>query len=130
MRKVFSMLYVVLIWIIAIVVSAIYFTLDFTWKIAKADTVNGEKIAYLTENKYDFTNDDIVSGIDIKTYAINNIGSNVSNLALTNQVIMNVTGNDDIVKILPESLFKTPGKTFHIGREWGFFVAAVFLACG
>ena len=35
---------------------------------------------------------------------------------------MDVAGNDDIVKILPESLFKTPGKTFHIGREWGFFV--------
>lgn len=122
MRKVFSMRYVVLICIIAIVVSAIYFTLDFTWKIAKADTVNGEKIAYLTENKYDFTNDDIVSGIDIKTYAINNIGSNVSNLTLTNQVIMNVTGNDDIVKILPESMFKKIGYTFHVGREWGFFI--------
>ena len=89
---------------------------------AKAETTSGGKIAYLTEQKYSFTNDDVINGVNINTYASNNFGNNVSNLALTNNVVMDVAGNDDIVKVLPESLFKTPGKTFHIGREWGFFV--------
>lgn len=89
---------------------------------AKAETTSEEKIAYYTEQKYSFTNNDVVNGININTYASNNLGNNVSNLTLTNNVVMDVAGNDDIVKVLPESLFKTPGKTFHIGREWGFFV--------
>lgn len=97
---------------------------------AKAETTSGGKIAYLTEQKYSFTNNDVINGVNINTYASNNFGNNVSNLALTNNVVMDVADNDDIAKILPESLFKTPGKTFHIGREWGFFIAAIVLACG
>lgn len=99
-----------------------YLTFNYVVIPAKAETTSEEKIAYYTEQEYSFTNNDIVNGVNINTYASNNFGNNVSNLALTNNVVMDVAGNDDIVKILPESLFKTPGKTFHIGREWGFFV--------
>ena len=82
-----------------------YLTFNYVVIPAKAETTSEEKIAYYTEQKYSFTNNDVVNGVNINTYASNNFGNNVSN-------------------------FKTPGKTFHIGREWGFFVAAVFLACG
>lgn len=121
-EKICTKHYLSVICVVIIAILIICLTLNLTWKEAKADVVNGEKIAYLTENQYQFTNSDVVNGIDIKTYAINNFGSNVTNLTLTNKVIMAIVGDDDIVKILPDSLFKNQGQTFHIGREWGFFV--------
>lgn len=90
-------------------------------KIAKADstTTDGLRpIANLTEEEYPFTNNDVVNGVNINDYTY---GHNCE-VTLTNGVAMLVKGNDDISKIIPNELFNVEGKTFHVGKEWGFFV--------
>ncbi len=89
---------------------------------ANSSDAASQKAAYLTEGQYSFTNDDTVNGIDIVDYPTEHYSKNITDLLLTNRIMMNVTGNDDIIKILPQELFMTEGRTFHLGKEWGFFV--------
>ena len=89
---------------------------------AYAQTNGTQPIAYLTEEEYTFTNNDVVNGINISDYPTQHYANNITDVVLTNHIIMTVTGDDDIIKIIPEELFKTEGKTFHAGKEWGFFV--------
>lgn len=122
MKKVFNKRYVyVMFAFIILAVFAASFTFNFVKKAAKAYEITNENIIYLSEEQYTFTNSDIVNGIDIKTYN-ERFANNIEHVALTNKVVMEIRGTDDIIKILPESFFTTQGKTFHIGKEWGFFV--------
>lgn len=123
MKKAFNKHYIGLICIAFAMVLLGYFTFTFMPKTANAQETTTNKIAALTEGEYPFTNDYNVNGIDVLNgYAVHNFGASVEVTAVTNQIFLRVNGNDDIVKILPEEIFKTPGQTFHIGKKWGFFV--------
>lgn len=77
------------------------------------------QIANFTEDKYSVTNEKNPNGIDLKTYAEVNYGKSVT---MPSRSKMEINGSDDIVKIIPEELFKKEGKTLHIGKEYGFFI--------
>ena len=122
MKKILSKRNVSLSCILLVLILIGYFSFSLVSPQAKAEEVTNEKIVYLTEEKYSFTNSDIVNGIDVKQYATDYYAKNIESVILTNKIVMTVNGPDDIVKILPEKFFKEPGKTFHLGKEWGFFV--------
>lgn len=119
MRKYLSKKHMDFILAIVGILSIVFILVNYYPKSAKAETIQEEKIAYLTEEEFSFTNNDIVNGMNINDYVF---AKGVSHVALTNKVVMTVTGTDDIARILPEQYFRTPGQTFHIGKEWGFFV--------
>lgn len=127
MRKIAKKQYVGIICAFLVAIIACVFTLKFFPQSAKAENVSGEKISNLTEGEYSFTNNHIVNGIDVvNEYAQQRFGASVEITAVTNQIFLAVNGSDDIIKVLPERLFKTPGRTFHIGKEWGFFIDCTY----
>ena len=127
MRKIAKKQYVGIICAFLVAIIACVFTLKFFPQSAKAENVSGEKISNLTEGEYSFTDNHIVNGIDVvNEYAQQRFGTSVEITAVTNQIFLAVNGSDDIIKVLPERLFKTPGRTFHIGKEWGFFIDCTY----
>lgn len=127
MRKIAKKQYVGIICAFLVAIIACVFTLKFFPQSAKAENVSGEKISNLTEGEYSFTDNHIVNGIDVvNEYAQQRFGASVEITAVTNQIFLAVNGSDDIIKVLPERLFKTPGRTFHIGKEWGFFIDCTY----
>ena len=127
MRKIAKKQYVGIICAFLVAIIACVFTLKFFPQSAKAENVSEEKISNLTEGEYSFTDNHIVNGIDVvNEYAQQRFGTSVEITAVTNQIFLAVNGSDDIIKVLPERLFKTPGRTFHIGKEWGFFIDCTY----
>ena len=127
MRKIAKKQYVGIICAFLVAIIACVFTFKFFPQSAKAENVSGEKISNLTEGEYSFTDNHIVNGIDVvNEYAQQRFGTSVEITAVTNQIFLAVNGSDDIIKVLPERLFKTPGQTFHIGKEWGFFIDCTY----
>lgn len=78
-------------------------------------------IANLTEEQYSITNTDEPNGIKLKRYALDYYGKNTPLSWVKNKKIT-ITDNDDIIKIIPEQLFRQVGIVQHIGREYGFFI--------
>lgn len=90
-----------------------------------SDTVSeDEKIANTTENLYPFTNFDSVDGIRVVNYGTYNYSNSVSVKydAIKVKYKMTITGSDDIIKFVPEEMFKTAGFKRHFGKKYGFIV--------
>lgn len=77
-----------------------------------------EQISHLTEEEFQQTNYNSPNGVDVQEYAAKNYGKN-SSLYWESGIgkRMDVYGSDDIVKLIPEHLFKEVGVTQHIGKE-------------
>lgn len=80
-----------------------------------------EQISHLTEEEFEITNSDEPNGISIEQYATYNYGKKAT-LDWKSTIEMFVYGSDDIVKLIPEHLFKEVGVTQHIGKEYGLNV--------
>ncbi len=90
-----------------------------------SDTVSeDEKIANTTENLYPFTNFDSVDGISVDDYITYNYSNSVSVKydAIKVKYKMTINGSDDIIKFVPEEMFKTAGFKRHFGKKYGFIV--------
>ena len=61
------------------------------------------------------------NGVSIENYEKQQYGKNVTTI-WDSEKIIDVRGNDEIVSIIPRELFKTPGKTLHIGKAYGFYI--------
>lgn len=82
-----------------------------------------EQISHLTEEEFQQTNYKNPNGVDVQEYAAKNYG--VNSLLYWESGIgkrMDVYGSDDIVKLIPEYLFKEVGVTQHIGKKYGIYV--------
>lgn len=118
MKKILNKYSIVLGCVLIVVVLALPFI--FKLSNAKAETMP-EKITYLTEEKYSITNTKIHNGVSITDYATSRYGNSVM-VDFSKYKLISIFGNDEIVNIVPEELFKTPGKTLHIGKAYGFYI--------
>jgi len=92
-------------------------------KDGKISFAEEEGISHLTETDYEITNIEKPNGIDIFEYGEQYYGGNATvDWGMFSVATMQISGSDDIVKIVPEELFKKEGKTLHIGKKYGFFV--------
>lgn len=82
-----------------------------------------EQISHLTEEEFEITNSKTPNGIKFERYASDHYGKN-SSLYWESGIgkRMDVYGSDDIVKLIPEYLFKEVGVTQHIGKKYGIYV--------
>ena len=90
-----------------------------------SDTVSeDEKIANTTDNLYPFTNFDSVGGISLENYVDEHYSKNASVKydAIKVKYKMTINGSDDIIKFVPEEMFKTAGFKRHFGKKYGFIV--------
>lgn len=78
-------------------------------------------IANLTEEQYNITNTDTPNGILLREYSRKYYGKNTPLSWVKNKKIT-IIDNDDIIKIIPEQLFRQVGIVQHIGREYGFLL--------
>lgn len=92
-------------------------------KDGKISFAEEEGISHLTETDYEITNIEKPNGIDIFEYGEKYYGGNATvDWGMFSVATMQISGSDDIVKIVPRELFKKEGKTLHIGKKYGFFV--------
>lgn len=122
MRKVLNKRHVGLICILIAMMLTGYLAVTFMQREAMAKEAATEKFVALTEEKYSFTNNYNVNGIDVlEEYEKQYFGANVEVTAVTNQVFLRVNGNDDIIKILPEEILKNARTNFPYWEEMGIF---------
>lgn len=103
-----------------VILSMVFVCCNLTIHNLYAETIDNE-IVYLTENKYAITNEKTPNGLDFENYSKDHYGKNAI-LSWETEKTMEVKGDDDIVKIIPEELFKKEGIVQHFGRHYGFFI--------
>lgn len=114
--KKFSLLIILLF--MALLLGLICFTLPIQEVYAKTIET---KVAYLTEFDYSFTDTNTPNGIKLQAYATNYYGKNAI-YTYDNQMRIEIDSSDDIIKFVPEELFKRECTVQHIGKEYGFFI--------
>ena len=102
------------------VILALICVMSFCGELRPIESI-AEESAYEEELKYPITETDIHNGIDIADYA-KYYGEtiDINDDQITTYYI--VHGDDAIVNFIPRELFKTVGRTFYVGREYGFLV--------
>lgn len=95
-----------------------------TFVFAENPTQQEELISALDNGAYDeFTDINNPNGVYINRYISDNYSSQAS-IYGDNGINFDITGEDPIVNIIPKNLFKEVGKTFYVGKEYGFIVDA------
>ncbi|MFR5061930.1 MAG: InlB B-repeat-containing protein [Christensenellales bacterium] len=106
---------------VLLTICAVMFVLGVNWPQPAEAAASDGQIAHLTEDKYAITNEAMPNGIDITRYADDYYAKNVYTDWGNNKKIF-IQDSDAIEQIIPSELFKSEGKTLHIGKEYGFFI--------
>lgn len=88
---------------------------------AYAETISNE-IACFTEDDYAIANEKRPNGIELTRYEADYYGKNATFTNNNGFKKIEVKDNDDIIKLIPEELFKKECAIQHFGREYGFFI--------
>jgi len=107
--------------LVLLAICAVMFAFGFGWQQSAEASASDGNLAYLTEDKYSITNEAMPNGIDITRYADDYYAKNVYTDWGNNKKIF-IEDSDAIEQIIPGELFKSEGKTLHIGKGYGFFV--------
>ena len=98
--------------------------MSFCGKIRPVESI-AEESAYEEELKYPITETDVHNGMNVANYA--KYYGEKMDITEDQTTYYTVHGDDAIVNFIPRELFKTVGRTFYVGREYGFLVDTIDL---
>ena len=106
------------------VVLALIGVMSFCGELRPVESI-AEESAYEEELKYPITETDVHNGMNVANYA--KYYGEKMDITEDQTTYYTVHGDDAIVNFIPRELFKTVGRTFYVGREYGFLVDTIDL---